>query len=56
MRWDVEVKRDVFEDVGAETIEISHGGTLVFRDEALRISVAYAAGQWLTVTPQEGES
>lgn len=53
MRWDVEVKRGVFEDVGAESVEVGHGGTLVFRDGHLRIVVAYAAGQWLTVTPQE---
>ncbi len=49
MRWDVETKPNVFEDVGADRLEVLPG-TLVFTDEDHHVLFAYAPGTWLTVS------
>jgi len=51
-RWNVEVRKGVFEDVGAEDAEIVMSGALVFSTDG-DLVVAYAPGQWITLTPEE---
>lgn len=51
-RWLVERTRDNFEDVGADSLLIEHG-SLAFFDDRGELTIAYAAGQWLTVVPNE---
>lgn len=51
MAYMVEVKKDIFEEVGAPFVKIE-SGTLVFIDDANNLVVAYAQGQWLTVVPE----
>lgn len=51
MRYLVERKPDVFEDVGAPTWRVD-AGTLFFFDDDDDLVVAYAQGQWLTVVPE----
>jgi hypothetical protein len=50
MRWLVERKQDVFDDVGAETMKVLSSGALEFTTQS-RLEVLYAAGQWITVVP-----
>lgn len=53
LRWLVETADRGFHDVGAETVEIADGGTLVFRDKSGSISVAYAHSAWTSVVVDE---
>lgn len=55
-RWIVETKRDVFDDVGADVVEVEHGGALVFKSGHVferEVVLIYAPGQWLTVVPED---
>ena len=52
MRWNVEVKPDVFEDVGADWLKIE-GGALVFMQADGVVLVAYGQGAWITVSKSE---
>ena len=54
-RWNVEVQRDVFEDVGADSLELSNGALLFRREDGLPL-VAYAPTTWLTVSLGEDDS
>ena len=61
-RWLVERENNTFEDVGADTVSFE-GSSVIFYsyDEAsdsddpwgpkLKLEIAYAAGQWLSVVP-----
>lgn len=50
-RWDVQLAKGQYEDVGASSCEID-GGALVFRDQYGKIVLAYGPSQWLEVAPQ----
>lgn len=55
-RWIVETRRDVFDDVGADKVEVTYGGALLFSSGhpfEREPVVIYAPGQWLTVAPEE---
>lgn len=45
--WQVQVKKDSFEAVYADDLEVS-GGTLVFKDRG-KLVLAMAPGEWMTV-------
>jgi hypothetical protein len=53
IRFYVERPNREFDDVGASTIIFNAGGGLVFNDDSGRLVVAYATGQWKTVTQED---
>lgn len=50
-RWLVETSLNVFEDVGATSLEIDHG-VLIFKDIDGKVLVAYGPNTWRTVGPE----
>ena len=53
-RWNVEVQKDVFEDVGADSVEFPGGALVFLREDGLPL-VAYAPLMWLTVSLGEDD-
>lgn len=52
MRWDVAVRGAETEDVGADAMEISPSGVLIFYI-AGAVAIAYSPQTWLTVVETE---
>lgn len=53
-RWLVQIPAgaDRFQDVGADSVEVTPGGALIFRDAEGVILLAYAPAAWVTVTEE----
>lgn len=52
-RFNVERRPDLFDDVGADGLEILPSGAAWFTDEQGELAIAYAPGTWLTITVGE---
>lgn len=51
-KWQIQVSKESFDGVTADSCEVKGGGSLVFKQDG-RVILALAPGQWLSVHDDE---